>query len=70
MKNDEEQGDTGREFTTELFLALCYKCKLTRMDLDDMSIGMCLDYINEYVELQKPEEEKVRTATQNDFDAF
>jgi hypothetical protein len=69
MKNDEEQGDTG-EFTTELFLALCYKCKLTRMDLDDMTIGMCLDYINEYVELQKPNKDKARSATQKDFDSF
>ncbi len=31
---------------------------------------MCLDYIHEYVEMQKPSKEKSRKASQKDFDAF
>jgi len=49
---------------------LCYKCKLTRADLEDMTIGMCLDYIDEYLEMQKPPQEKTRKATQEDFNSF
>jgi hypothetical protein len=60
--------------TTELFLALCYKCKLTRLDLEDMTIGMCIDYIDQYVDMQNPnkqtESQTVRKANQRDFDAF
>ncbi|MED3540661.1 hypothetical protein ABEX53_31500 [Bacillus toyonensis] len=57
-------------FTTETFLVLCYKCKLTKVDLEDMTIGMCLDYIDEYLEMQKPPQEKTRKATQKDFNNF
>lgn len=35
-----------------------------------MTIGMCLDYIDEYIEMQKPDKEKSRKASQQDFDAF
>ncbi|WP_197219470.1 hypothetical protein [Bacillus mycoides] len=49
---------------------MCYKCKLTKADLEDMTIGMCLDYIDEYLEMQKPQKEKVRKATQEDFNSF
>jgi hypothetical protein len=35
-----------------------------------MTIGMCLDYIDEYIELQKPEGEKVVEAGQGHFDSF
>jgi hypothetical protein len=35
-----------------------------------MTIGMCLDYVQEYADQLKPEEEKIRKATQNDFDCF
>lgn len=31
---------------------------------------MILDYVNDYVEIQKPAEEKVRKAKQSDFDFF
>ncbi|UTI44739.1 hypothetical protein [Niallia sp. RD1] len=58
---------------TETFQALCYKCKLTRADLEDMTIGDCLDYIDSYVELMNPKKKKknkARKAKQNDFDKF
>lgn len=31
---------------------------------------MCLDYVDEYIEQQKPEENKTKKATQKDFDNF
>lgn len=68
-----ERGTDGEPFTTDQFLALCYKCKLTRDDIEDMTIGMCIDYIFEWVEMNKPKdssESAVRTATQADFDRF
>lgn len=64
------EGQGTGEFSTDTFLVLCYKCGLTRLDLEDMTIGMCLDYIDEYVEMQKPSEEKFREASQAEFDAF
>ena len=35
-----------------------------------MTIGNCLDYVEEFIETQKPPKERKRKATQNDFDAF
>lgn len=35
-----------------------------------MTIGDCFDYIAEYAEMKNPEKEKVRKATQEDFNAF
>jgi hypothetical protein len=35
-----------------------------------MTIGMCLDFIEEFIDMNKPEKEKVRKASQSDFDAF
>lgn len=37
-----------------------------------MTIGDCLDYIDEYVEMQNPQKEKNKTrkASQSDYDAF
>jgi hypothetical protein len=56
--------------TTEEFLFLCKKCGLDKDDLEIMTIGMCLDYIEEYIKRHKPKEQKVRKATQSDFDSF
>jgi len=39
-------------------------------DLEEMSIGMCLDFIEEYIEMQKPSKDKTRKASQKDFDLF
>jgi hypothetical protein len=49
---------------------LCYQCQLSQNDLEIMNIGMCLDYIEEYVEAQKPPKQKTRKASQKDFDSF
>lgn len=40
------------------------------MDLELMNVGDCLDYIQEYIDQQKPAKERKRKATQNDFDSF
>ena len=56
--------------TTESFILLCRKCDLYRDDLEGMTIGMCLDYIEEYIGMDKPDNAKVRIATQKDFDNF
>jgi len=49
---------------------LCRKCGISISDLENMTIGDCLDYISEYVESEKPQEEKKRQASQSDFDGF
>lgn len=53
-ENDEEQGTFGdEELTTDTFLALCYKAKLTHGDLEEMTVGDCFDYIAEFAEMEK-----------------
>lgn len=50
---------------------MCKEVKLNNDDLEDMTIGMCLDYIDEYVEQKNPDKPaKVRRASQDDFDNF
>lgn len=63
---------TGDPLTTEGFLLVCRQCGLTSSDLKDMTVGMCLDYIEEYLDMHNPKREKkrVRKATQSDFDNF
>jgi len=40
-------------------------------DVDQMTIGFCLDFIDEFIEREKPKEEpKTRKAQQSDFDFF
>lgn len=57
--------------TTELFLFLCKKSELTTYDMEEMTIGMCLDYMEEVIRQNKGESKKEsRNATQSDFDAF
>jgi len=50
---------------------MCKEVKLTNDDLEDMTVGMCLDYIEKYVEEKNPKKKPtVRKATQDDFDKF
>jgi len=49
---------------------MCQRSGLTFHDTENMTIGFCLDYIDKHIELQKPAEEKPRTAKQSDFDSF
>jgi len=43
---------------------------LTNEDLEIMTIGMCLDYIEEYVDMGNPKKQRARNASQSDFDNF
>ncbi|MBS6888631.1 MAG: hypothetical protein E6377_17960 [Clostridium sp.] len=56
--------------TTELFLFLCKKVDLDKNDMEDMTIGMCIDYMEEVVSNNSPDKKKCRKATQADFDSF
>lgn len=56
--------------TTDSFLYLCKQIGLSYEDVEQNSIGLCIDLIDEYIERQKPEKEKVRKAKQTDFDSF
>nr|WP_242691246.1 hypothetical protein [Cytobacillus praedii] len=70
MNNSNEGTGSGEDFSTDTFLVLCKKVGLAKDDLEDMTIGMCLDYIDEYIEMNKPDNEKTRRASQKDFDSF
>ena len=56
--------------STQEFLAIAYQCKLTNADLEEMTYGDVIDYIDAYIEMNDPEKEKVRNATQDDINAF
>lgn len=49
---------------------MCKTIGLDNRDLEYMTIGMCLDYADEYVEQNNPKKERVRKAKQSDFDSF
>lgn len=49
---------------------MCKQVKLDNDDLESMTIGNCLDYIDEYIEQKNPKKSKVRQAQQSDFDNF
>ena len=58
--------------TTEMFLLTCKQVGLQIWELDEMTIGMVIDFIEEYIALHNPKSRKraTRRATQADFDAF
>lgn len=52
---------------------MCRQVNLHGDDMDNMTVGMCLDYMEEFIEQQNPNhkrKKKERKATQADFDAF
>lgn len=49
---------------------MCKEVKLSNDDLENMTVGMCLDYIDEYVEQKNPKKKRTRKASQDDFDKF
>lgn len=50
---------------------MCKQVGLSSDDMEDMTIAMCLDYIDEYVERKNPKKkQKARQANQDDFDSF
>lgn len=39
-------------------MVLCRECGLTHNDLEHMTFGMALDYIDEYLDMKNPEGKK------------
>lgn len=57
--------------TTEKFILMCREVGLTTEDEEEMTVGMILNYIDEYYEMKNPNKKpKVRSASQADFDNF
>ena len=62
---------SGEAFTNESFFMFADKLDLTSEDMEEMTIGDCLDYVQEYIDNQKKDEKPTaRKATQEDFDNF
>jgi hypothetical protein len=51
---------------------VCKHAGLDRLDMEEMTVGMCLDYVDDYIEMNDPKrnKSKVRKAGQSDFDSF
>jgi len=51
---------------------LCKQAGLDWADIDSITIGMCLDFIDEYIQSVDPKSRPkvARKATQSDFDRF
>lgn len=54
----------------ESFSYVCKQTGLTVDEMEEMTIGDCLDYIQEYIDQNKKSKSNVRKATQEDFDSF
>lgn len=71
-KIENTNGNSG-SLTTELFLYLCKKVDLNFSELEEMTIGMCMDYMDEWIARNNSsgeESKQARKATQADFDNF
>lgn len=55
--------------TSELFFLSCKNAGLDISDLELMTVGMCMDFIAEYVAMKNPKA-VTREANQSDFDKF
>ena len=53
-----------------MYLLMCKKSKLSIDDMKYLSIGMCLDYIDEYFDSLDTKKSKKRKANQDDFNSF
>lgn len=54
--------------TTHRYFALAKHCKLTKIEMDEVSIGFVFDYIRDYFDmLYPPKKQKARKATQADI---
>jgi hypothetical protein len=56
--------------STEFYQVLCYRAGLTIHDFEIMTIGMCLDYVQEFIDHNNSKGSRKRKATQKDFDSF
>jgi len=49
---------------------MAYRCNLSIHDLEIMTIGMVIDFVEEFLEQTTPQKKKPRKASQADFDSF
>lgn len=66
----ENNGDSGREFSSENLMAVCMKTGFSTDDLYKYSIKFIMSVISEYISLGRPDKTESRKATQSDFDRF
>ena len=72
-KIEDDGSPSSFELTTEVLMVRALERGLTLSDFQEMTVGMIIDYITTYNNLNLSEEEKedeVRMATQADYDAF
>lgn len=70
-KINDKDSSSGEIFTVESFYYCCRQVGLDAEDIREMTIGDCLDYIQEYIDNQSQKRgKKPRKATQEDFDNF
>ena len=65
-----EKSESGEQFSSENLVACCAICGFSTDDIDNRSIGFLMNCINEYAEIKSGDSDKVRNATQADFDNF
>lgn len=74
QKKIEDDGNPSSfELTTEILMVRALERGLVLSDFREMTVGMIIDYITTYNNLNLNEEEKedeIRMATQADYDAF
>ncbi|QQU21369.1 hypothetical protein I6I78_16475 [Enterococcus casseliflavus] len=74
QKKADEVSGSDEPFTEESFFYVCKRIGLDAADMEEMNIGQCLDYIQEWIENNTKEEDKPkakgRRATQADFNNF
>lgn len=69
MEDAETSSEGGEPITAENLLAMSLICGLNTSDIDNLSVSMLINTINEYCRQQTGETDE-RQATQADFDAF
>ena len=58
-------------FTEESFYYVLKQIGLTADEIDEMNIGQCLDYVQEYIDNNSEDgKQKTVKASQSDFDTF
>ena len=72
QKKVDKKSGSDELFTEESFFYVCRQCGLTMDDLDNMNIGQCLDYIQEWIQNNDKENTggAERKANQSDFNKF
>ena len=69
--NNKKGTSNGKKTNTEMFLVLCKDCGLQNDDLETMTLGMALDFIDEWISIKNPDKKpQVLEASQEHFNNF